>query len=177
MNDFLRRKSLPGRVIHRLRPRGPHPARRPIRHCDAMVRQAGAPNEDNERHSAGIRAAGTHYPTRQLVRDQPVRHFHVFVETSRRSGRARRTGVAGSESPCRPARTTSPHSIQPPLRWALSALGEGRSGGFGYSARHDRKHGGAARLARARKGGLGFAVQSDWLGVLRRTGNSCCRTR
>lgn len=31
-----------------------------------MVRQAGAPNEDNERHSAGIRAAGTHYPTLNL---------------------------------------------------------------------------------------------------------------
>ena len=28
MNDFLRRKSLPGKVIHRLRPRGHHPARR-----------------------------------------------------------------------------------------------------------------------------------------------------
>src|SRR6478609_6494179 len=34
---------------------------------------------------------------------------------------------------------------------------EGRFGGFGYSVRHDGKHG-AARLARARKGGLGFAV-------------------
>jgi hypothetical protein len=28
MNDFLRRKSLPGKVIHRLKPRGHHPARR-----------------------------------------------------------------------------------------------------------------------------------------------------
>src|SRR5512135_2008397 len=45
----------------------------------------------------------------------------------------------------------------------------GRAGGFGYSARHDRKQSRAARLARARKGGLGFAVQSDWLAVLRRT--------
>jgi len=26
MNDFLRRKSFPGKVIHRLRPRGHHPA-------------------------------------------------------------------------------------------------------------------------------------------------------
>ena len=45
----------------------------------------------------------------------------------------------------------------------------GRAGGFGYSARHDRKQSRAARLARARKGGLGFAVQSDRLRVLRRT--------
>ena len=39
-----------------------------------MVRQAGAPSEDNERHSAGIRAAGPHYPTRQLGSC----HSHVF---------------------------------------------------------------------------------------------------
>ena len=92
MNDFLRRKSLPGKVIHRPRPRRPHPARRGqyVTVTQWCARQA-APSEDNERHSAGIRVAGTHYPTRQLVRDT-VRHFHVFVETSRRSGRARRTG-------------------------------------------------------------------------------------
>src|SRR4029077_11359226 len=48
-----------------------------------------------------------------------------------------------------------------------AASPEGRFGGFGYSVRHDEKHG-AARLARARKGGLGFAVQSDRLGGLRR---------
>jgi hypothetical protein len=89
MNDFLRRKSLPGNVIHCLRPRGHHPARRGqyVTVTQWCARQAHSTKTTN-RHSADIRAAGTHYPTCQLVRE-PVRHFHVFVETSRRSGRAR----------------------------------------------------------------------------------------
>ena len=71
MNDFLRRKSLPGKVIHSLRPRGHHPARRGqyVTVTQWCARQAH-PTKTTNRHSAGIRAAGTHYPTRQLVRDQ-----------------------------------------------------------------------------------------------------------
>jgi hypothetical protein len=85
MNDFLRRKSLPEKVIHRLRPRGHHPAQAwSIRHCDALVPQAATPNEDNESTFGG-------YPRgrRRTVRHvnlsgiKPVRHFHVFVETSK----------------------------------------------------------------------------------------------
>jgi hypothetical protein len=71
MNALLGRKSLPGKVIHRLRPHGHHPARRG--RCVTVTQwcaRRAYPAKTTNRHSAGIRAAGTHYPTGQLVRHQ-----------------------------------------------------------------------------------------------------------
>jgi len=45
-----------------------------------MVRQAGTPNEDNESTFGAYPLGGTHYPTRQLVRDQtsPALVLHTW---------------------------------------------------------------------------------------------------
>ena len=59
MNDFLRRKSLPGKVIHRLTPRGHHPPRRGqyVTVTQWCARQAH-PTKTTNRHSAGIPRGG-----------------------------------------------------------------------------------------------------------------------
>jgi hypothetical protein len=56
-----------------------------------MVRQAGTPNEDNESRFDGYPRSGDALSdTSTLSGIKPVRHFHVFVETRRGNGRARR---------------------------------------------------------------------------------------
>jgi hypothetical protein len=59
VDDFLRRKSLPGRVIHRISPRAHHPARRGQYVTVTQWRAGQArPTKTTNRHSAGPRGGG-----------------------------------------------------------------------------------------------------------------------